>query len=73
MKEAGTVHWDSPNTGANNSSGFTGLGSGIRFSTGSFYNLLISSYFWSAAAATTAWNRKLYSYIADVHRIDNVN
>ncbi len=30
MKEAGTSHWMMPNSGANNSSGFTGLPAGIR-------------------------------------------
>jgi hypothetical protein len=28
MKEAGTAHWTSPNTGATNESGFTGLPGG---------------------------------------------
>ncbi len=30
MKEIGTIHWSSPNAGADNSSGFTGLPGGIR-------------------------------------------
>lgn len=48
LKETGTVHWDAPNTGATNSSGFTALGSGkiepISYSDG----LKLGSYFWSA-------------------------
>ncbi len=31
MKEAGTEHWELPNTGATNESNFTALGSGYRF------------------------------------------
>lgn len=36
MKEAGTVHWDSPNVGATNSSAFTGLPGGYRDFDGDF-------------------------------------
>ena len=39
LKENGTAHWDSPNTGANNESGFIGLPGGYRFYDGSFYNM----------------------------------
>lgn len=37
LKESGTTYWDSPNTGADNSSGFNGRGSGyIDSGTGNF-------------------------------------
>jgi uncharacterized protein (TIGR02145 family) len=39
LKEAGTVHWQSPNTGATNESGFTALPGGYRFIFGSFLNI----------------------------------
>lgn len=36
MKETGTVHWASPNSDATNSSGFTALPAGYRYSGGAF-------------------------------------
>jgi uncharacterized protein (TIGR02145 family) len=61
MKEAGTAHWDSPNTGATNSSGFAALPGGNRDVSGPFY--LITSYgeFWAASegSASYAWCREL--------------
>jgi uncharacterized protein (TIGR02145 family) len=36
MKEVGISHWNTPNTGATNSSGFTGLPGGYRLADGSF-------------------------------------
>ena len=49
MKEAGFLHWLSPNTGGDNSSGFTALGSGTRFV--SFGNLKSKAVFWSSTAS----------------------
>jgi uncharacterized protein (TIGR02145 family) len=39
MKEADTTHWWSPNTGADNSSGFTALPGGVRNNSGSFMSI----------------------------------
>lgn len=36
MKETGLTHWNSPNTGATNSSGFGSFGTGYRFYNGPF-------------------------------------
>jgi len=39
MKETGTTHWNSPNTGATSSSGFTAFGSGYHsYSDNYYYN-----------------------------------
>lgn len=67
LKETGTLHWKSPNTGAENSSGFTALPGGIRYDDGSFNNKSWNAYFWSASPKTssTAWYRVLYSDNSD--------
>lgn len=60
MKEAGTSHWLTPNTGATNSSGFTGLPGGIRFAvSGSFGSLALRCNLWSSSQtdATNALSR----------------
>ncbi|OFX83089.1 MAG: hypothetical protein A2W99_13370 [Bacteroidetes bacterium GWF2_33_16] len=47
LKETGTIHWVSPNTGATNESGFTALPSGIRdYIGGTFGQEGISSFLW---------------------------
>jgi uncharacterized protein (TIGR02145 family) len=47
LKEAGTAHWASPNTGTN-SSGFTGLGGGYIHYNNS-HDLLVYGYFWTSS------------------------
>jgi len=49
MKESGTTHWTTPNTGADNSIGFTGLPGGTRIGGGSF-NIGINGTWWSSTA-----------------------
>jgi len=70
MKEAGTTHWNSPNTGATNSSGFTGLPGGYRSTDYTFYSLSLTGAFWSSfeISATGAWYRYLFYYNASVDR-----
>jgi len=70
MKETGTTHWVSPNTGATNASGFTALPGGSRDSYGGFYSLGDIAHFWSASENGTsyAWNRDLDSGTAGVWR-----
>ena len=51
MKETGTTHWITPNTGATNESGFTGLPSGLRGSNvpePSFSFMGEGSYYWTS-------------------------
>ena len=60
MKESGLSHWNNPNSGATNLSGFTALPGGFRGISGSFTNISLHSYFWSSTKKNNdAWNRDL--------------
>lgn len=48
MKETGTSHWQTPNTGATNSSGFKALPGGFRNISGLFYYVGTFGFWWSA-------------------------
>jgi uncharacterized protein (TIGR02145 family) len=57
--------WTSPNTGANNSSGFSALPGGYRYSNGEFYGIGSIGYWWSSTEYSwaSAWVRGLgYNY-----------
>ncbi|HTO17125.1 MAG TPA: FISUMP domain-containing protein [Edaphocola sp.] len=47
LREAGTTHWNSPNTNATNESGFTALPAGTRNEQGEFNDIGIEATFWS--------------------------
>ena len=47
LKETGIVHWASPNSGAKNESGFTGLPGGYRWYYGIYDDLRANGLWWS--------------------------
>jgi len=74
MKETGLDHWNSPNTGATNESGFTGLPAGYRSNSSGYYGGMGGSgYFWSSSELSSdgAWYRRLSYGSSDVGRYGN--
>jgi uncharacterized protein (TIGR02145 family) len=69
MKEMGTTHWSTPNTGATNESGFLGLPGGYRNTNGYFNSNGNNAYFWSSSASgSNAWIRLLKFDSGSVYR-----
>ena len=70
LKETGTTHWASPNTGATNETGFTALPGGLRYTDGTCYDVGYYGHWWGATEynATNAWNRDVDDNNSDVHR-----
>lgn len=54
LKETGTSHWASPNTGATNSSGFTALPGGYRANTGTYSSVPGTITFWWTSTQVNA-------------------
>jgi len=62
LKEIGTIHWKSPNTGATNVTGFTALPSAFRGPSGVFWSSLDEwGYWWTSTEDTSGktWYRNL--------------
>ncbi len=70
LKDSGTTHWNSPNTGATNSSGFTALPGGNHYSNGLYGGLGDFGVWWSSSeyGSITAWARNLGNNSAQVLR-----
>ena len=62
LKETGTTHWASPNTGATNETGFTALPGGYRYLDGTFVSIGYYGYWWSATEYDTNYARRRGMY-----------
>lgn len=74
MKSTGTIEaqdglWAAPNTGATNSSGFTGYPGGFFDVNRQYYYLGYFGYFWTSTEnnSSSAWYRGLYNYGEAAH------
>lgn len=74
LKETGTAHWNSPNNGATNLSGFSARGAGEVTSLG-FYDLNIVTVFHTSsdAGGNYVYGRSIYNTLATILRHDSVS
>lgn len=70
VKSKGTEYWQSPNRGATNESGFSGIPGGNRISGGNFNNISIHGFWWSSSEfnSSNAWYRLLNYNISGISR-----
>jgi uncharacterized protein (TIGR02145 family) len=69
LKETGTTHWASPNTGATNETGFTALPGG-QCEEGYFDGIGIKGRWWSSSESSqaSAWRRSLTEQNSTIYR-----
>ena len=74
LREKGTTHWEKPNDGATNGSGFTTLPGGYRNNHGAFANIGFFGFWWSATeyVPTAAWCRTMGCVGSEVLRIYSI-
>ena len=74
VKETGTTHWTTPNTGATNETGFTALPGGNRGGNSTYYNVGSNGYWWSSTeySAARAWSSHMSYSNTAVVRSNNV-
>jgi uncharacterized protein (TIGR02145 family) len=74
LKEADTIHWQSPNTGATNADGFTALPGGFRYGYGGgFLQIKVIGGWWSSTEDNelNSWYWYVASNVRNAHRINN--
>lgn len=62
IREPGTAHWEAPNSGATNSSGFTALGSGRRYNGFHFGGIKVYLDLWCSTSYNSANARNFFLY-----------
>jgi uncharacterized protein (TIGR02145 family) len=69
LKETGSTHWDSPNTGATNETGFTALPGGFRTLGDGFIAIGFSGCWWTSTmtGSFNVWYRYMFNDISDVY------
>ncbi len=69
LKQTGTEYWNSPNEAATNSSGFSALPGGYRFTDGTFLSLGSNGNWWSSTERNPsyAWGRDMDYYLRNVN------
>ena len=68
LKETGLIHWNSPNTGATNSYGFTSLPCGNRNPTGTFESIGFGNYYWTSSInGSEAWRHSIGNNNANIY------
>ncbi len=62
LKESGTTHWNDPNTGATNETGFSFIPGGFRNDDAELLYTGTNGYWWSSTefGSSTAWGRGMY-------------
>ena len=73
LKETGTTHWASPNTGATNETGFTALPGGYRDNDGYFNNIGYYGYWWSSTEFNTSNAYFRYLIYLNYYQISSYN
>jgi len=70
LKEAGTIHWQTPNAEATNETGFTALPGGDRWYNGTFGSIGTGGYWWSSTqhSESFSWYRFMYYLLGYVDR-----
>lgn len=70
LKEAGTEHWDAPNSNASNETMFSALPGGYRWSRGKFDEKGMNGYWWSGTECTDthSWCRTMHAGNAKIYR-----
>jgi len=69
LKEAGTLHWDSPNTGATNSSGFTALPGGFHYQPEGGFGVMGATGGWWTSYNDGGYVNSLYMSSENVNAI----